>query len=48
MSSWYKPEGDGLYVINLNTSIPEFPFTIPIMLVGMVLTIAFYRMKFRK
>jgi hypothetical protein len=30
------------------TKSPEFPFAVPVMLIGIVSVIAFYRIKFRK
>lgn len=47
-SSWDKPDEDGIYVISLSTPIPEFPFAIAVMFLGIVLTIVFYRIKIRK
>ncbi|MDE1873455.1 MAG: exo-alpha-sialidase, partial [Thaumarchaeota archaeon] len=37
-------------MVNLNheISVPEFPFAIPILLIGIISLIVFYRMKFRK
>lgn len=39
---------DDLHVLGAGTEVPEFPFTIPILLIGFVLLIVFYRVKFRK
>jgi len=33
---------------NYQQAVPEFPFAVPILLIGIVSVIAFYRMKFRK
>ncbi|MEO9277058.1 MAG: hypothetical protein ABI340_04685 [Nitrososphaera sp.] len=32
---------------NINTSVPEFPFTIPVLLISIVSVIIFYKLKFR-
>src|SRR5574340_373672 len=47
-TSYNRPLEDGIYVITLSTPIPEFPFAVPVMLIGIVSVIAFYRIKFRK
>lgn len=47
-ASYNRPLEDGIYVITLSTPIPEFPFAVPIMLIGIVSVIVFYRMKFAK
>jgi hypothetical protein len=47
MSSWDKPEEDGLYVINLNTPIPEFPYATIVLITSIASLIIFYRVKFR-
>ncbi len=43
-SLWSKP----IQITVLPEKVPEFPFTIPILLIGIVSTITFYRMKYRK
>lgn len=47
-TSYNRPLEDGIYVITLSTPIPEFPFTIPVLLFGVISTIVLYRMRFRK
>jgi hypothetical protein len=46
-TSYNKPSEDGIYVITLGTPIPEFPFAVPVMLIGIISTIVFYRMRFK-
>ena len=47
-SSGDKPSEDGIYVITLDTPIPEFPFAVPVLLVSIISLIMFYRIKFRQ
>ncbi|HEX5458008.1 MAG TPA: hypothetical protein VFX64_06440 [Candidatus Nitrosotalea sp.] len=35
----------GIYVVKLTNPIPEFPFTIPVLLIGFTSLVVFYRMK---
>lgn len=48
ISSWDKPDEDGIYVIDLSTPIPEFPFAILILLISITSVITFYKIRFRK
>ncbi|HZS74652.1 MAG TPA: hypothetical protein VFA69_09150 [Candidatus Nitrosotalea sp.] len=43
-----KPQEDGIYVITLSTPIPEFSFAVPILLIGLVSVIVFYRIRNRR
>lgn len=47
-SEWGNPTGKWDIQIIGTETVPEFPFSVPVLLIGIVSAIGFYRMKFRK